>query len=134
MGRRVAFCAVASSPISIIGNTTVPFNKILTNIGRVYNSHGDHTFIAPIHGVYILTYSILNHEGNGVINKMVKNGVLLAATRHDSDDNNMGSQTIIVELVHGDRVWVHTSVATHHESLFTEPYNTFCGALLWEMN
>jgi hypothetical protein len=98
------------------------------------NSDGNHDFIARVRGVYIFSYTILNFEGQSVINEIVKNGGPLAATKHDSDDYNMGSQNIIVELVHGDRVWIRLSSSTPIQSLQSRPYSTFCGALLWELD
>jgi hypothetical protein len=92
---------------------------------------GNHDFIARVRGVYIFSYTILNFEGQSVINEIVKNGGPLAATKHDSDDYNMGSQNIIFELVHGDRVWIRLSSSTPIQSLQSRPYSTFCGALLW---
>lgn len=90
-----------------------------------FNANGNHEFIARVHGVYIFSYTILNMEGQSVINEIVKNDRPLAATKHDSDDYNMGSQTIIVELVHGDRVWIRLSTSTPIQSLQSRPYNTF---------
>jgi hypothetical protein len=130
----VAFSVGLAHTVSLGELHPIEFNKVLTNIGNGYNANHGH-FITPVKGVYILSTTVTNMEGQHISLEIVKNGVQLAALLADGDDYNMGSQTIMVALDKDDVIWVRHFFSTVAKTMWSrtgEIYNTFSGALLFE--
>lgn len=111
------------------------YDKIITNEGGAYDTRHGH-FVAPYSGMYLLSFSVMNSNGDCVYLEMVKNGVRIAVVYAHSSNYNMGSQTILNHLDASDMVWVrHSRGDTTTPEIYgsaTEPYNTFSGVLLYE--
>ncbi|XP_071164762.1 complement C1q-like protein 4 [Mytilus edulis] len=132
---RVAFLAALTREVSLGYHQQVEFDKIITNEGRAYSSSDGH-FIAPYRGLYLLSTTLFNTEGHTLPMEIVRNGIQLAAMFLDNDDYNMASQTVLVVLQQGDRLWVRRfrdSGSANLDATPTQLYNTFSGVLLYEM-
>ncbi|CAG2184784.1 C1QL [Mytilus edulis] len=103
--QRVAFSVTLTHNAVLGYHTPIEFDRILTNVGNAYDSSDGH-FIAPIRGLYLMSVSIMNVEGHSEHTEIVRNGVQLVAMYSDDDDYSMASQTIVVLLETGDKVWV----------------------------
>ncbi|CAC5387877.1 unnamed protein product [Mytilus coruscus] len=132
---KVAFTAALTHNISLGELHPVIYDKLISNVGNAYDTvHG--RFTAPVKGVYILSGSIFNVEGHIMHMEMVKNGVQLVAFFGDSDDNSMGSQTIVIVLEANDIVWMRhfkTKGFSSIDGSTDQPINTFSGALLFQL-
>ncbi|XP_063420875.1 complement C1q-like protein 2 [Mytilus trossulus] len=132
--KRIAFSTTLTHNAVLGYHTPIEFDRIITNVGNAYDSSDGH-FIAPIKGLYLISVSIMNVEGHEEYTEIVRNGVQYVAMYSDDDDYSMASQTIVVLLETGDKVWVRklfggSATILGHPN---EPYNTFSGVLLFEM-
>lgn len=132
--QRVTFSVTLTHNAVLGYHTPIEFDRILTNVGNAYDSSDGH-FIAPIRGLYLMSVSIMNVEDHEEHTEIVRNGVQLVAMYSDDDDYSMASQTIVVLLETGDKVWVRRLFGGSATILGkpNEPYNTFSGVLLFEM-
>lgn len=131
---KVAFTATLSQSKSFSSVTTLVFSTILTNIGGGYNAVTG-IFTAPLGGVYFFNCKLTDRQNsNGPSLHFVKNGAI-----QGTDISNKGpsgifrtsSSSIVLELSHGDRVWVKVvGVSLYYtETIYGDQILT--GFLLW---
>ncbi|XP_076084054.1 uncharacterized protein LOC143054862 [Mytilus galloprovincialis] len=123
----VGFTAVLTEDVKLGPLQTIVYDKVITNIGKGYDSNHGH-FIAPVSGLYII--SATSHSCNSEIwSEIVKNKVQLAAMYGYSYD--FASHTLVVSLKQNDQVWVRTfrQSATAHAGR-DRCYCSFSGVLI----
>ena len=107
----------------------VIFDQIASNIGDHYLSDNN-SYIAPESGVYMFTISLTSYAGYRMQAEIVRNGVTTLANImcYDSLTHHSSTNTVFVEVVAGDVIWVR---ATDDDS-WLEPglVSTFSGLLL----
>ena len=136
-GPAVAFFArLTSDSPQLSPNQDIVFNDVMINVGGGYhNVHG--TFIAPVHGIYVFTTSVLSHKSGpnyAAHAKLVKNGTLLAILDASEPDGiAQASQTVIVQLAKGDDVAVQNEHYTG-TAYYGSNYSTFSGFLLYDLS
>jgi len=98
---------------------TLVFPRVITNIGGAYNRHTGE-FIAPRRGTYEFSFTVRAHNSNGFAHLM-KNLEIIASSYHDNHEH--GTNTVILQLNAGDRVWVkitaNADIARTTQSTFT---------------
>lgn len=129
---KVAFSVSLTHRIQLGQHQVVEYDKVNTNVGNGYDIRHAH-FIVPTRGVYLLSFTVMNVNGEYLYLEMVKNSEQIALVYGGQSDYNMGSETIVHLLEKGDVVWVrHT-----HDNTPTingdDPFNTFTGVLLFEI-
>ena len=127
----VAFLATLTNHAQNLGeNQNIAFDKVITDIGDAYNSHGG-LFIAPVSGIYVFSTSIMSYRNtnshfafkrnDNIVTRMYYDGASLGA--YDTT-----SVTIILQLNKGDDVAVvNLDLDTDIHGFY---YSTFSGFLL----
>nr|XP_020442444.1 complement C1q-like protein 4 [Monopterus albus] len=132
-GYRVVFSASADGG-GRIGpfktDTTLVYNKVITNIGSAYNQHTG-IFTAPVRGVYY--FSFFYHAGGEyiVFLSLMKNNELVGTTSDHSssfDTADNGGNAVFVQLQQGDHVFVRMRSNSHIWA--THRFTTFNGFLV----
>uniref|UniRef100_A0A8C7NIP7 C1q domain-containing protein n=1 Tax=Oncorhynchus mykiss TaxID=8022 RepID=A0A8C7NIP7_ONCMY len=90
-------------------NTTVVYEKVITNIGEAYNPDTG-VFTALVRGAYYFTFTC-NVGNSGKANAaLLKNGVNMAAVYETANPKpniyHSGTNGVILDLVEGDKVYV----------------------------
>ena len=113
---------------------TLVFPHLITNVGGGYNrSNG--VFTAPRDGVYVffcrITAAINSHD-------MFFQFILNGSSKYQSlvygrtaNPYRTTSNSIVLQLLHGDRVWVKMVQGGNHYSYGLSGDQTFSGYLLW---
>ncbi|KAH3845270.1 collagen alpha-1(X) chain-like [Dreissena polymorpha] len=132
-GRRwgyVAFTAVRANTLSHIGlNQVIPFETVIYNRGRAYdNYHG--LFIAPRAGIYLFSVTILHMpHGQSMHAGIMLSGRTIAKVHATGGVWDEGSQTVIVPVREGEKVWVQNQDYTN-QHVYGDLYSSFSGVLL----
>lgn len=127
---KIAFFAVLSGGgQSIRSGQTIIFDDAVTNIGQAYDSHIG-VFKALKDGIYQFTVTLLTDQNKEVwcyimlnTNVVAKINERSAGSRHGS-----GSQTVILQLKEGDRIYVKNSDTA--SALWGDGYSSFTGFLM----
>lgn len=117
----------------------IVFETVISNYGDGYqNSTG--IFTVPLHGLYMFSCSVLDQmasDAHGSVKlhaEIVQNNVTLARVFAHAQDNyrDQGAQTIIVEAMKGDVVWIR--IADNNDvSVGGNLYTTFSGYMLTQL-
>ncbi|XP_063047134.1 complement C1q-like protein 4 [Engraulis encrasicolus] len=113
---------------------TLVHQKVLTNVGGAYDSLSG-VFTAPVAGVYFFTfttYSWVSEKDIGV--RLMKNDeeVLLVWETQDKGDNeDYASNSVLLELVAGDRVFMRLKNGYQVAGSIYSNIHTFSGFLLY---
>ena len=113
-----------------VRNSVVQYNSIITNIGSAY-SRTDCTFTAPTDGQYVFSWSTSQYDHRYTYTSIVKNGlaILYEAVGHiSSDAMDSTSQTVVMHLSRGDRVWIrddHGGANTYYEGHYVGVFTGF---------
>ncbi|XP_070543450.1 complement C1q tumor necrosis factor-related protein 3-like [Ptychodera flava] len=114
-------------------HTPVTYQKIYTNRGNGLNM-GSGKFTCSVSGVYFFMFSTLRNNVNDMFLCLMKNDEELPCiyvTHSASRNNGSASNSVIIDLQHGDEVWVR--LGSGH-ALYSDDneYTTFTGYLLYE--
>ncbi|KAK3098426.1 hypothetical protein FSP39_019333 [Pinctada imbricata] len=131
---QIAFSARLSTTIGDLGKSqSIVFDQVITNVGGRYNNKTG-VFYCDMSGTYVFNIHILALPHKWVQVELVKNGQNYAHV-YAFDDNHYatGSNSVILDLVTGDSVWVRTYDLSHDTSGFIIDYlfTTFSGFLLY---
>lgn len=125
----IAFLAVLNVHRSnLAGKATIVFDTAITNLGNGYNS-SDGVFTAPYSGTYLFSATILADNGGEVWSQFMLNEEKVAHIYARASDgrHDQGSNTVILQLSKGDRVYVQNY---HKTIIYGSRYSSFSGALL----
>ena len=113
---------------------TLVFPHIITNVGGGYNKTNG-VFTAPRAGVYVFFCRITAAINAGdlyfefILNGSAKTTNLVYG--RSANRYRISSNSIVLQLRHGDRVWIKMSVGGNHWNSGVGGDQTFSGYLLW---
>ncbi|XP_041831579.1 complement C1q-like protein 4 [Melanotaenia boesemani] len=84
---------------------TLDFKTVKTNVGNAYNSETG-IFTAPVKGLYYFHFTGVVGSSGNMNAGLKKNGINLVAIHHKAGTQASASNSIALELVPGDRVYV----------------------------
>ena len=105
----VAFTATVTQRMTSTNGQTLVFPHIITNVGGGYNGNTG-VFTAPRDGVYVFFCKITSHvNSSDMYFEFTLNGS--AKTRNlvlgrSANPYRTSSNSIVLQLAHGDRVWI----------------------------
>ena len=126
----VGFHAQLTKDITLGSAQTVIFDKVVTNIGNVYNPHTGH-FTAPYDGAYYFASTFLE-KGNGYLHlQMIRNSDEISRGHAPSLTSaaGAGSMNAFVLLKKGDVVFVRHYVPAGAETIHNS-WTFFTGYLV----
>ena len=129
----VAFTAIVTQDMTSQNGQTLVFPHIITNVGGGYNGNTG-VFTAPRDGVYVFFCKITGRDNSGEMRfEFILNGS--AKTHHlvygrSAHPYRTSSNSIVLQLTHGDRVWIKMSVGDRHYRSGDGGDQTFSGYLL----
>ncbi|XP_071950775.1 uncharacterized protein [Antedon mediterranea] len=113
---------------------TVTFDQVITNLGGNLNSNS--TFVAPVAGYYFFSFTLRTQDDKFLAVQLMQNGDHKTAIYSEKSDRNvMESQSIVLELAMGDRVWLRLGPSLQY-GIYSDGfcYCTFNGFILSEIN
>ncbi|XP_062578978.1 complement C1q-like protein 3, partial [Saccostrea cucullata] len=125
----VAFTATLTGDRSIGHHQVVKYDRVLTNIGRAYNPWTGH-FRARYSGIYLISCTAMSERGYESYMEIVKNHHVLTTLFSNSGTYPMSSQTLVLRLRRGDRIWVWGR-ESHQVLNDNSNFNVFSGVLLY---
>lgn len=135
---RVAFKAATSKYINHIGgHQIIEYDKVLLNEGNAYSALHGH-MIAPVKGVYLLSFSIFAVHPTKLALEIVHNGVRIDVMYANSvgiSNDDSQSRVFPVLLEQGDMIWLRTYPGYEGTNVYGSDghfYNSFSGVLLYE--
>lgn len=118
--------------------TVIKFDGIFINKGKAYNRR-EGVFTAPTRGTYLFTFYFGTFRKHAKLNLMVNGKMLVNAIAEPprKEHRMMGSNTAIVRLEQGDRVWIESGDNVESGRIYSPGkdgdgrYATFSGAFLY---
>ncbi|XP_003723337.1 uncharacterized protein LOC100890904 [Strongylocentrotus purpuratus] len=132
--RRKSAFSVASMT-SLLGSTQpqyVTFEHVYVNKGRDFLVD-NHTFACQIAGFYYISFNLRSYDGRHLGVTLMKNEEVMTAIYSDASSRNvMESQSLILHLERGDRVYLRLGPSETY-GIYSDfrKYSTFSGFLLY---
>ena len=129
----VAFTATVTQFMTSQSGQTLVFPHIITNVGGGYNGNNG-VFTAPRDGVYVFFCKITGRDNTSdMYFEFILNGS--AQTRNlvygrSANPYRTSSNSIVLQLTHGDRVWIKIYYGGKHYSYGVGGDQSFSGYLL----
>ncbi|XP_061197161.1 complement C1q-like protein 2 [Saccostrea echinata] len=118
----------------------IKFEKTILNLGNHYHPE-DGIFIAPVSGVYLFHWTMINYGDYAHTNILVGGKVMSTTTTSVvSGHYNSGSALVIVHVQKGEHVWIQICCGSGHEvygttlGLDNNFQSTFSGTLLFPVS
>ncbi|XP_078319056.1 complement C1q tumor necrosis factor-related protein 3-like [Crassostrea virginica] len=130
---QVAFTATVTQYMTSQHGQTLVFPHIITNVGGGYNGNTG-VFTAPRDGVYVFFCKITSYsDPSDMYYEFILNGS--AKTQNlvygrTANPYRTSSNSIVLQLTHGDRVWIKMYQGGKHWSSGAGGDQTFSGYLL----
>lgn len=128
----VAFFASLTQHLGSLGeNQSIPFDRVLTNIGNAYHSTSG-IFIAPVTGIYVLSLTMLSFGDAQASYRLLMNGSVVVPIYHQpaTGGYDSASATVVLQLAQGDDVRVANNIVNNH--VHGNNLSFFAGFLLQE--
>ncbi|CAC5411096.1 unnamed protein product [Mytilus coruscus] len=125
-----AFVASLTASKTLGAGEIVKFNKVWTNVNNDYDSSTG-VYTAPKPGVYQFSCSVMTQHGKTLRVFLWKNDMKTVAAYPGSDNHNMGSLNMVLELKKGDKVYIKQGGPEKY--IYSEPasnFNMFSGYLI----
>ncbi|XP_063587898.1 complement C1q tumor necrosis factor-related protein 3-like [Penaeus indicus] len=120
-----AFTVRRASPYTTQGSKII-FTEPVTQVGSGWNIASSE-FVAPSAGLYFFTFSAVSDRYNHFRITMKHNSRDVVSAFGDSSGYQMGSQSAILGLNAGDRVFLRLEEGRLHDVTSTRAYTTFSG-------
>ncbi|XP_070568379.1 complement C1q and tumor necrosis factor-related protein 9-like [Ptychodera flava] len=131
---QIAFSVSRTTALGVVSqHTPVTYQKIHANMGNGINM-GTGKFTCSVSGVYFFMISALRNYDNNMFLCLMKNDEKLPCiyVDHSADrENGSASNSVIINLQHGDEVWVRLASGYALYSNGHE-FTTFTGYLLYQ--
>ena len=131
--KKVAFTATVTRDMTSQDGQTLVFPHIITNVGGGYNENTG-VFTAPRDGVYVFFCKIsASINANDMLFDFTLNGSMKTQNLvygRSSNPYRTSSNSIVLQLRHGDRVWIKMSKGGKHYSYSGSGDLSFSGYLL----
>ena len=130
---QVAFTATVTQDMTSQYGQTLVFPHIITNVGGGYNGITG-VFTAPRDGVYVFFCKITGRDNPSsmsfefILNGSAKTTNLVLGG--SANPYRTSSNSIVLQLTHGDRVWVKMETGGNHYSWGAGGDQSFSGYLL----
>ena len=106
MNESVGFSAKLLGDRYISSGEVVSFNHVISNFGGHY-SNETYTFTCPVHGVYMFSMTMTEHDQTHVRGILYRNDdALIRSTADNGGDFDSASATVVTECNAGDQVYV----------------------------
>jgi len=117
---------------SVSDNQKIVMTDVLTNVGNGYSSRSG-TFTCPVSGTYVFTATVLAMQSKYLETEIVRNGDSIAKLFSGGYHYfTSGSNTVVVNLHHGDSVWLRVVGHYHDDGVVLDStWTTFAGFLLF---
>ncbi|KAI0212314.1 Caprin-2, partial [Lamellibrachia satsuma] len=127
--RKVAFSVARSLKLGpLIKDSVVLFDNVITNVGNSFDEHTSH-FVCRVNGTYLFATHVLSQNNKDVYAWIMLNNKHKLPLHGDGRAGYAtGSQTVILRLIKGDRVWLQL----RKDSALLNDFSTFSGYLLFE--
>ena len=131
----VGFSTALTQTTTLHDKQTIHFDKIITNVGNGYEVQSG-IFHAPIKGLYFISVTVFDFYHSSLTVDIVQNGKSLVDLFIDGSghQNSAMTQTLILQLDKGDRVWVRNKTdggkLSGSSGQPTGVFNTFSGYCL----
>ena len=123
-----AFTAsIDTNVVSFHDGSAIIWDKVITSSGYGYFSRYSGTFTCNKAGLYVFNWNLMSGAtGQGCIGTISLNGrgLLDANSQENGSAWEMGSNSIILHLTNGDRVWIKASQCNF---LYGYPKSSFSG-------
>ena len=129
----MAFTATVTRYMTSKSGQTLVFPHIITNVGDGYNGTNG-VFTAPRDGVYVFFCKITGRDNPGdmyfefTLNGSAKTMNLVYG--RPANPYRTSSNSIVLQLAHGDRVWIKMARGGRHYSTSVGGGQSFSGYLL----
>ncbi|XP_062607182.1 cerebellin-2-like [Saccostrea cucullata] len=120
----VGFSALLSKDTTLGVNQIVKYDNVITNQGNGYDKWTG-IFTAPTAGLYVFSCTVMAYERASMHMGIVQDGRLISTIHSDISPWNQASETVVLVLKKGDKVWTRA----HHVGRIRENFNTFSGFL-----
>ncbi|XP_070186014.1 uncharacterized protein [Littorina saxatilis] len=101
----VAFSACLRNSADLTSDPRLKFDNVGLNIGQGYNP-GTFTFVAPVSGLYMLSFKVIGATEHVRFAMMQQDGQLIAETGTAQGGNARAFVQTLQPLTSGDSVWV----------------------------
>ncbi|XP_022095077.1 uncharacterized protein LOC110981650 [Acanthaster planci] len=135
--RKSVFSAAATRHVNgeALVHKPVFFDHVFSNKGNHFKEHNS-TFICGITGYYFITFTVRSYDNRHLGINMLLNGdrVTSVSGEKDQERNQMMTQSVVLHLSPGDKIWLTVSPATTY-AIYSDPggkYCTFSGFLLFK--
>lgn len=109
----VAFSAYMSqNEYHVVDHHTIIFDTVQVNEGGGYLSHAG-AFVAPVSGLYVLTYTLLMDSNSEICTDLVINGVIYGKVYSYSGNLNVkqtGTSIVVARMNKGETAFVRTAI------------------------
>ncbi|XP_061178343.1 complement C1q tumor necrosis factor-related protein 3-like [Saccostrea echinata] len=126
----VAFYAyMSANEASPSAHFTLKFDVVKTNLGNAYSKHSG-TFVAPVSGAYVFTYTIYAQTRGAIFLNLFVNDAVFGGSISDTQETgdwDSETSTVVVSLNKGDDVNIRTTQASSTILSYHEAKTTFAG-------
>lgn len=129
----VAFFASLTQHLDSLGESqSIPFDRVLTNIGNGYHSTSG-IFIAPVTGIYVFSLTMLSFGDAQASYRLLMNGSVVVPIYHQpaAGGYDTAGVTVVLQLARGDDICVANNIVNNH--VHGNNLSSFAGFLLQEI-
>ncbi|CAH1242653.1 C1QTNF4 [Branchiostoma lanceolatum] len=121
-----------SSLMGAIETSPVQFDKVFVNDGGDFDGSSG-KFRCQIPGIYFFSFNIQTYDHKYVEISLMKSRQKQITLYAESDERNiMQSQSVMLTLIRGDKVWLQLKEGTHHAARsFHDNRITFSGYMVY---
>ncbi|XP_062591106.1 complement C1q subcomponent subunit B-like [Saccostrea cucullata] len=120
----VGFSALLSKDATLGVKQIVKYDNVITNQGNGYDKWTG-IFTAPTAGLYVFSCTIMAFDRSAIHIEIVQDGRLISTVNSDISPWNQGSETVVLTLKKGGKVWTRAQ----HVGKIHGLYNIFSGFL-----
>lgn len=100
----VGFSALLSKDITLGVNQIVKYDNVITNQGNGYDKWTG-IFTAPRAGLYVFSCTVMAYDRRSMHIEIIQDGQLISTIHSDSSRWNQASETVVLALKKGNKVW-----------------------------
>ncbi|KAK7071297.1 hypothetical protein SK128_014608 [Halocaridina rubra] len=104
----------------------IVFTETVTQVGTGWNTARSE-FVATFPGLFFFAFSVVSEQNSHFRVSLVRNGVDVISAFGDVSGYQMGSQSVVLNLSTGDRVYLQLQEGVIHEANSSRAYTSFTG-------
>lgn len=125
-GSPEAFTARRASSYTTAGGKVFFAEGVTQQVGSGWNT-ATSEFLAPSSGVYFFTFAAMSDRYTNFRVSLIHNGAEVVSAYGDADGYQMGSQSAVIRLNAGDRVYLQLQEGRLYDVSSSRAYNSFSG-------